>query len=151
MAKNTQKAGINDESSQEGLHELKQRAEDLKDPVRFVICYKIDQHGSTADYYLNISDSTFSEKLSCATLIKNQNVTEAIAEAYSEGRQLYIAKVIVENDELRVVQCKIEQPQNSRLEGTVLHYENPTKPVALGDWDSFFEAGTATDDFMNDR
>ena len=92
------------ELTQDQIHELKRRIKDLENLVRYVIYSEIIPKGRWR-LFLNISDDTWCDDITTATLFKRQHIAKAVVEKYSEERRrdISIAKITTKNDKRKVL------------------------------------------------
>ena len=99
---------IDDDLPHEFIREIKRRAADLDDPVRYIIYSQIIPNDKRKLFF-NISDSTFCESIDTATLFKREYMAKAAVKAYSVENDniLYVAKITTKNDKRKILKYKI--------------------------------------------
>jgi hypothetical protein len=96
------------------IRELKSRIRDHDNPVRYVI-YSDLLPNERWRLFLNVSADTFCDQLDTASLFKREQVTHAVARAYSELRErdLLVAKITTRNDKLKVLKYALPDLQTA--------------------------------------
>ena len=99
---------LDDELPPEFIREIKRRAADLENPIRYIIYSQITPKEKTRLFF-NISDSTFCDNVDTATLFKREYMAKAIVNAYSieKNDMLDIAKITIKNKNRKVLKYKI--------------------------------------------
>ena len=92
------------ELTRDQILELKRRIKDLENLVRYVIYSEIIPKGRWR-LFLNISDDTWCDDITTATLFKRQHIAKAVVESYSEKKRknISVAKITIKNDKRKVL------------------------------------------------
>ena len=90
--------------TQKEIREIKRRARDIENPVRYVIFSEIPPGGQWK-MFLNVSDYTFCEDIYTATLFKTEHMAKALAEACAGEKvmNLLVAKITTKNGKRKIL------------------------------------------------
>ena len=96
--------------TQKEIREIKRRARDIENPVRYVIYSEIPPGGQWK-MFLNVSDYTFCEDIYTATLFKTEHMAKALAEACSGEKvsDLLVAKITTKGGKRKILKYGREE------------------------------------------